>query len=418
MKKLLVALVILSTNTLFAQSWYQIPVNTTEKLNDIDFPSSSVGYIAGDSATLLKTTDGGETWNQLPLTGIVLTQWASNFVDVEFADDLVGYVVIENTFDALYKTTDGGQNWVGLNTGAGNMCYKSSIYLKTEYDFFLGGSGCFQSALIDNYQHPLWNLATINYDSFNTAETVVEMDFNGSVGLAAINGRHMLRSVDAGMTWDTLPAIVGPGTKLTSVMFAANDTCYAGYEDASGGGFSILISTDAGLTWAPDGNSGSFFYPAFLSLGKANNGDVYTGGKTFNDMGIMFETTNGTNWWMESVDYPINGIDSYGTDVTFAVGDSGYVIVNTILSSLGTADNDYFYPINVFPNPTSDFITFDNEFHKPITYTLININGQAVINNISSLDGNKIDLSNLESGVYYLKPTSEDFNKVHKIIKL
>ena len=418
MKTLLTTILLLITNSIFSQSWNQIPVNTTEKLNDIEFPSSSVGYIAGDSATFLKSIDGGETWSQMTLNGITINPWSSNIIDVDFVNELVGFIVFDNANDGPYKTIDGGANWTLFSNGPSNMCYKKTMYLNSETDFFLGGAGCFQSAQIENYVDPTWNFSTVNYESFNTSEFVVEMDFKGNIGLAAINGQHMLRSVDSGVTWDTLPAIVGPGTRLTSVMFANSDTCYAGYEDINGGGFSILISTDEGLTWGSDGNSGSFFYPAFLSLGKANNGDVYTGGKTNNDMGILFETTDGVNWWLESVAHPINGIDSYDTDVTFAVGDSGYVIVNQPLGSLGTNDNDDLFSINIFPNPTADFITIDNSSVKEIMFKIVNVNGQTVIDNIDSKNGTTVDLTNLKSGIYYLKPKNKDLQKVHKLIKL
>ena len=45
----------------------------------------------------------------------------------------------------------------------------------------------------------------MNYESFNPGEYVAQMDFNGTTGLAAMNGPYMLRSTDSGFTWDTIP---------------------------------------------------------------------------------------------------------------------------------------------------------------------------------------------------------------------
>lgn len=418
MKTLLTALFLATVNILFAQSWYQVSVPTSKNLNDIDFPSSTVGYIVGDSATLLKTTDGGENWSQLPLTGIVLNPLASNILDVEFVNELVGFIIMNNSNDGPYKTIDGGVNWTLFSNGITGMCNKTTMYANSETDFFIGGRGCFTSGVIEQYIDPTWGFSTVNYLGPNTSEYIAEIDFKGNIGLAAMNGPYMLRSIDTGANWDTLSVGLQSTDVLTSVMFAANDTVYAGY-DSNGGGFGVLISTDAGVTWAQDFNSATFYYPAFLSLGKANNGDVYSGALSSGmSEALMFETSDGVNWLIQPVEQPIYGIASYNSDVTFAVGDSGYVIVNTPLASLGfNTDEDYFYPITIFPNPATDFITIKNEFNESIVFNLVGVNGQAVIANIEATNDKVVDISMLPSGVYYLKSIEKEYNKVHKIIK-
>ena len=293
MKILIIAFFVLTTNLLAAQSWHQVPVNTSQKLNEIDFPSSTVGYIVGDSATLLKSIDGGETWVGLALNGITVNSWSSNIVDVDFVDEMIGYIVFESNTAGIYKTIDGGLNWTDVSNTASNMCYKNSIYVNSETDFFLGGAGCFQSGQIEHFIDPTWNYSTVNYESWDTGEQIVDIDFNNGVGIAAMRGLYFLRSTDNGATWDSIPSSLSGQSQLTSVLFASADTIYGGYQDVSGGGFALLRSLDAGLTWGPDFNSGSFFYPAYLSLGQSSNGDIYTGGRTMNDLGIMFETTNG-----------------------------------------------------------------------------------------------------------------------------
>ena len=41
---------------------------TTENLRTIDFVNSTTGFIGGDGGTILKTTDGGETWVDIEAT--------------------------------------------------------------------------------------------------------------------------------------------------------------------------------------------------------------------------------------------------------------------------------------------------------------------------------------------------------------
>jgi len=418
MKTLLIAFFALTANLLIAQQWYDVSVPTDKKLNDIDFPTSTTGYIVGDSTTILKTIDGGENWAELNHIGLSSSTFSHQIVDVDFVDEQVGFVTILSDNNGVYKTIDGGINWTPASNTNSNMCYKGCTYVTDEDNYFVGGAGCFQSGQIDKYENSTWSISTVNYESFNTNEYVIDMDFNNGIGIAVMRGTYFLRSVDDGATWDSIPSTLPNSAFLTSVMFASVDTIYAGYDDGNGSGFALLMSTDAGLTWGPDNNVGLFIYPSFLALGKANNGDVYTGGASWGNEGIIFETSDGINWWMGSVNQPINGIASYGEDVTFAVGDSGYVVVNADLASLGLNDEDYFYPIKIYPNPTSDFITIENEFNKNVVYNLVNLNGQVVIADIVATNGVTVDISRLETGIYYLKPMDKQFNTIHKIVKI
>ena len=52
-----------------AQNWELINSNTNKNLNSVHFPTASIGYIAGNYETILKTTEGGNNWNSLT-TGI------------------------------------------------------------------------------------------------------------------------------------------------------------------------------------------------------------------------------------------------------------------------------------------------------------------------------------------------------------
>jgi photosystem II stability/assembly factor-like uncharacterized protein len=319
----------------------------------------------------------------------------------------------------VYKTTDGGLNWTPASNTMSNMCYKSCTYINSEDDYLIGGAGCFQSAQVDKFENSNWTISTVNYETFNPSQYVTDFDFNNGIGLASMRSEYMLRSTDAGVTWDSINMQMGNSATLTSVMFASADTAYAGYK-INGGGFGLLISTDAGLTWTQDGNSASFFYPAFLSLGKSSNGMLYTGGAISWDIGgIMFNTDDGSQIWnMQEVDQPINGIDSYGADITFGAGDSGYVIVNTDFSTMGLIEDNYFDPISVYPNPVTDFFTIENEFDEPIEYNLVNAQGKIIISNIVAINNKTVDISAIPSGIYFLKPTIEVSGVVHRVVKL
>jgi hypothetical protein len=74
--------------------------------------------------------------------------------------------------------------------------------------------------------------------------------------------------------------------------------------------------------------------------------------------------------------------------------------------------------VSIYPNPTYDFVTI-NSSKSFETASVYNINGQ-LIKQIEINELTKIDLSELESGVYFIRPSSSALNdsNVSKIVKL
>ncbi|MFY7890380.1 MAG: YCF48-related protein [Spirosomataceae bacterium] len=82
-------------------------------LSDIAFTTNQTGFISGNNGTLLKTSDGGTSWQpaSTPLSGT-----NAEFRDIEFVNAQVGYVTgfkyATPTIEGfLLKTTDGGNTW-------------------------------------------------------------------------------------------------------------------------------------------------------------------------------------------------------------------------------------------------------------------------------------------------------------------
>ncbi len=98
-------------------NWQQVgqsPVGATYGWK-IQFTSDNIGYVSLDEQTtsasnILKTVDGGSTWNYIYV--------ANNSIAMEgigFLNDSVGWV--GGWSSGMYQTTDGGQNWSYLNFG-------------------------------------------------------------------------------------------------------------------------------------------------------------------------------------------------------------------------------------------------------------------------------------------------------------
>lgn len=76
-------------------------------LNTIFFVDGNTGYAAGKNSILLKTTDGGATWNKIPFNPALII----NFNKIHFTDISTGFLV-GNKY--LFKTIDGGLTWEKL----------------------------------------------------------------------------------------------------------------------------------------------------------------------------------------------------------------------------------------------------------------------------------------------------------------
>jgi len=424
-KKQLAMRTIILTSVLFVSqfisaqtTWYPIFSGTGAHLRAIDFPSENVGYIVGDSAVMLKTIDGGVTWNPVNYTGIGPLSSFESFSDIDFVDELNGFVVVANNASGSYVTSDGGLTWTADVTTS-NMCYKWCVYPMSTDDWFVGGAGCFQSAMVDHRTTSGWDFGTINYESFNPGEYVAQLDFSGNVGVAAMNGPYILRSIDNGTIWDTVSTGISSQGVHTAIHFLTPTTVYAGYRDG-GGGFGVLVSYDAGLTWEQDINSATFFYPSYLSLTSANNGELYVGAQPsgWPNEGLIFEY-DGVNWSYVQVEQAINSMASYGNDVTFGVGDSGLVVVNVDLSVLGVGVNLPDMEMQVFPNPTKDFVSLPLDPSSTESFAVFNLKGEeqavAVERTTSAAIFNLTDLPN---GIYLLKVNSENALQTHRIVKM
>lgn len=116
---LLAGLVIfLSLNAAQAQNWtWQNPQPQGSNLNEVCFPNANIGYTVGLDGTILKTTDGGNSWTAQN-TGTM-----NSFSSVYFTDADTGYAV--GGSPTILKTTDGGLNWMALSIP---MPYSTSVF--------------------------------------------------------------------------------------------------------------------------------------------------------------------------------------------------------------------------------------------------------------------------------------------------
>jgi photosystem II stability/assembly factor-like uncharacterized protein len=91
-------------------TWQQLNSGVTTPLNAIHFISKQVGFVIGDAETILKTINGGISWQRISYKA------AGNvYRDVKFVSPKIGYIC--GDFGTIMKTIDGGNTWKAMQTG-------------------------------------------------------------------------------------------------------------------------------------------------------------------------------------------------------------------------------------------------------------------------------------------------------------
>ncbi len=202
-------------------------------------------YAAGGSG-LYKSEDAAVTWKYI-LSGIAVADIA---VD-PFNSRTVYAAGIVGKNGKIIKTSDGGNSW------------------------------------IDTYSEPSQN---------NTVLSVAVLPSSSSTVLAGLNNGEIIRSIDAGRTWQTTKDF---GARVVAIRFGSSNTAYA-LTSRNG----LYKSTDLGITWtqstsslttdtlsSPNGlASVSVFYD--LALDKRQAGVIYLA----TEEGLFRSVDDGATW--------------------------------------------------------------------------------------------------------------------------
>ena len=88
-------------------SWTTFEIPKHSYNGKIQFIDEQIGYVIGqNNRVLLKTTNGGQDWEEIDLNTYGYSPWGIYFLDKD-----TGFIVGEDLF---IKTTDGGKSWANL----------------------------------------------------------------------------------------------------------------------------------------------------------------------------------------------------------------------------------------------------------------------------------------------------------------
>lgn len=279
--------------------------------------NSNIIYAGAPAGGLWKSTDGGVTWSTntdlLPNLGV-----SSIAIDPHNPDTMyiaTGDRDAADTYSiGVLKTTDGGQTWntTGLTYSVTQSRRASAIYINpknTQEIVVATRLGIQRStnggASFSQVHSGSWQMMTF-------VPTATDTLFAGGN-----NGGRIARSVDAGATWtnltgtSNLPTSGGSRVELATTADDPNYV-YAVISANNNGLEGVYRSTNGGTTWTqtlsgssqnllhwgtnPGGNSGSSaggqgWYDLAIAVSPINKDFVYVGG-----VNIWRSTNGGTSW--------------------------------------------------------------------------------------------------------------------------
>ncbi|MFO7660060.1 MAG: YCF48-related protein, partial [Candidatus Cloacimonadaceae bacterium] len=223
--------------------------NSIETFYSTYFKTALEGLVSGRTqGKIYRTTDGGVTWIPFTLPGVTTTQI---YYEFSFPTALVGYAVGSNNIHA--KTTDGGVTWTMMNgTGLGTSVLYSTFF-KTELLGFAGSSA--GNLYITQDGGVSW--APITVGSSAQIRDIWFKDAN--IGVLVNSVGEIYYTSNGGMTaGDWTAATESCLDDMNGVWCDEHDVFWAaGYSSDNtstniGNSWSLIKSVDNGATWTEE----------------------------------------------------------------------------------------------------------------------------------------------------------------------
>ncbi len=264
--------------------------------------SPRVVWASGTGGTIVRTTDGGATWERHPVAGGDSLQFRD--IHAFGADTAFALAIGNGESSRIYRTVDGGASWREQWRNRDSAAF---------------------------------------YDCFSFLDARRAVVFGD-----AVHGRtHILRTINGGDTWALLPPDAVPAPLDGEGAYAASGRCvvHAGehvYIATGGPGSRLFVSTDAGATFrahdtpfmrsASAGTSGLAFRDAQRGIGVA--GDM-TNLRGDTASAVVAVTADGGLTWTLRARPPLPGaltgvawVPDAGTETAVAAGFGGVFVTS------------------------------------------------------------------------------------------
>jgi photosystem II stability/assembly factor-like uncharacterized protein len=368
------------------ENWYLDPNFWDNSGTDIVFINQDTGFIAGATGSILKTTNGGQSW--IPIQ----TQATQNVIKLFFVDENNGWATLGQYSEGnILHTIDGGNSWV----------LKSVFY------------------------HCYDNISNIFFVNENTG-WVAGCAYNTGNNYVAIK-----KTINGGESWETLDSLNNLSNFYMGIYFSdfSNGWIVGSYYNR----YLIRHTQDGGLTWTeqtlPNNSSGTPTQANCVYFADDTTGWIGTSGP--GGGAIYFTNDGGQNWQVQQLfSQAVFDIQMLNRDTGWAVG-SGFVyhttngsLITNVIENQATEKQ-----FKITPNPVTN--TFHIETNSAIScencqLEITNITGNSILRlssiSFEAITSKSIDLSNYPAGIYFVTIRYESNHQIkcfnQKIIRL
>ena len=233
------------------------------RLRGVSAVSDRVAWASGSGSTVLRTADGGATWQKL-----TVTTDAVDFRDVDAIDARTAYVLSIGNGPAsrIYKTDDAGATWaLQFKNEDPKAFYDAMSFWDGAHGIVIGDSFAGQFCIMTtedggrNWQRvPASALppALPNEGAFAASGTNIAVlgKSDAWIGVGAATKARVLRTHDRGRTWKVAetPLVAGASAGIFSVAFrdAKHGVIVGGdYTKEKDAVNNLAVTNDGGITW-------------------------------------------------------------------------------------------------------------------------------------------------------------------------
>lgn len=239
---------------------------------------------------LLKSTDGGNTWNT---TGLNYTMTDANIIHKIALFPNNPQILLVAHRNGIERSTDGGTTWTNVST---YRVFDFEIDPSNPNVIYAVGDGlCFKST----NQGLTWVTSIVNSSNFGRMSVAISPANSGKIYVLAENGELFLSS-NAGSSFTLVKNVPNvSGISLYGYYDCVLAVSPTNANEIYVAGLDVAKSLDGGNTWAIKGDWVNYQNPDYL---HADNHDIQflpNSGTTLfscNDGGLFKSTDNGTTW--------------------------------------------------------------------------------------------------------------------------
>ncbi len=320
---------------------------------------------------------------------------------IDYADPNIAYASI--TGGATSKTTDGWQTAEDVNIPgfSSNWEVPMAMHPTNPSTLFYGGNKLMKTTDKATTWSELYSVP----GQFNTIMELAVAPSDGDNIVFAVSNGELKRTTDGGQNWTDIIGSLPTTSPISGIAIHSTnpDTIYVSYS-----GFAVSTkvykTTDAGATWENISYNLPNIPVNHIAYAAGTNDDVYIA----TDLGVYVNSAGANTWTFYNTNLPYTQVMEldfhYESNTIFAATYGRGIWRSSLLNnSLSTPELDNRVDIKVYPSPNNGVFSIDvKEFSGDYEVTVFNTVGGVVYHNTSTISSQKISLSDVVDGLYFV----------------